>query len=59
MLAAYYSKARNSSNVPVDHTLVRHVGKPKGAKPGTVIYDNHSTVFVTPEEETIGELRGQ
>jgi len=45
--------------VPVDHTLVRHVGKPKGAKPGTVIYDNHSTVFVTPEEETIGELRGQ
>jgi len=57
MLAAYYSKARDSANVPVDYTLVRHVRKPKGAKPGMVVYDHHSTVFVTPEDETIGELR--
>lgn len=34
MLAAFYSKARESSQVPVDYTLIRHVRKPNGAKPG-------------------------
>ncbi len=47
-IAAYYSKGRNSSNVPVDYTKIKHVRKPKGAKPGMVIYDNHNTLFVTP-----------
>ncbi len=47
-LAAYHSKARNSSNVPVDYTLVRHVSKPNGAKPGMVIYTDNKTVYVDP-----------
>ena len=47
-IAAYYSKARFSSNVPVDYTWRKHVRKPKGAKPGMVIYDHHQTVYVTP-----------
>lgn len=47
-LAAYHSKARNSSQVPVDYTLVRNVSKPSGAKPGMVIYVKNKTVFVTP-----------
>lgn len=47
-LAAYHSKARNSSGVPVDSTLVRYVKKPSGARPGMVIYTNQRTVFVTP-----------
>ncbi|MFA5635062.1 MAG: NFACT RNA binding domain-containing protein [Anaerovoracaceae bacterium] len=47
-LAAYYSKARNSSNVAVDYTLVRHVKKPSGAKPGMVIYTDHKTLYVDP-----------
>lgn len=47
-LAAYHSKARNSSQVPVDYTLVRYVSKPSGAKPGMVIYVNNKTVYVTP-----------
>jgi predicted ribosome quality control (RQC) complex YloA/Tae2 family protein len=47
-LAARYSKASASQNVPVDYTKVRHVRKPKGAKPGMVIYTHHHTLFVTP-----------
>ncbi|MCL2189497.1 MAG: NFACT family protein [Defluviitaleaceae bacterium] len=48
-LAAYHSKARESSNVPVDYVARKHVRKPAGAKPGYVIYDYHKTVYVTPE----------
>ena len=47
-LAAYHSKARAGSNVPVDYTLVRYVSKPAGAKPGMVIYVNQRTVYVNP-----------
>ncbi|MBQ3114905.1 MAG: NFACT family protein [Clostridia bacterium] len=49
-IVAYYSKARNSANVPVDYTMVKNVKKPKGAKPGMVIYDNYNTVNVKPEK---------
>ncbi|WP_010269816.1 Rqc2 family fibronectin-binding protein [Paenibacillus senegalensis] len=56
MLAAYYSQARESSQVPVDYTLIRHVRKPNGAKPGFVIYDNQKTLFVTPDEGLIQAL---
>ncbi|NYE05256.1 putative ribosome quality control (RQC) complex YloA/Tae2 family protein [Bacillus niacini] len=56
-LAAYFSKARNSSSVPVDYTKVRYVKKPSGAKPGFVIYDNQQTVYVTPEEELVLKLK--
>ncbi|KYZ77221.1 hypothetical protein AXX12_03555 [Anaerosporomusa subterranea] len=56
MVAAYFSKARQSSSVPVDYTLRRHVKKPNGAKPGFVIYDKQNTLFVTPEEKTVNEL---
>ena len=49
-LAAYHSKARESSNVPVDYTLVKHVSKPAGAKPGMVIYVNNKTVYVDPKK---------
>ncbi|OUM99793.1 MAG: hypothetical protein BAA02_00855 [Paenibacillaceae bacterium ZCTH02-B3] len=56
MLAAYYSRARHSGNVPVDYTLIRHVRKPSGARPGFVIYDRHKTLFVTPDEAVIRDL---
>ncbi len=48
-IAAYHSKARESSNVAVDYTLVKHVSKPNGAKPGMVIFVNNHTVYVDPE----------
>lgn len=56
MLAAYYSQARESSQVPVDSTLIRYVRKPNGAKPGFVIYDKQKTLFVTPDEGMIRSL---
>ncbi|GAA0331353.1 tRNA modification protein RqcH [Bacillus carboniphilus] len=56
-LAAYFSKARSSSSVPVDFTKVRHVKKPSGAKPGFVIYEQQQTVYVTPKEELVMALR--
>lgn len=48
-IAAYFSKAKNSANVPVDYTTVKNVKKPSGAKPGMVIYENYNTVNVKPE----------
>ena len=49
-LAAFYSKAKQSSKVAVDSTKVRFVKKPRGAKPGMVTYDNYTTYYVTPSE---------
>lgn len=48
-LAAYHSRAKESSLVPVDYTLVRHVKKPQGAKPGMVIYENYKTIYIQPD----------
>lgn len=59
MLAAYFSKAKNSSNVPVDYTLVKYVKKPSGAKPGFVIYENQKTIYITPDEKIINNLGTQ
>ncbi|MCD8502475.1 MAG: NFACT family protein [Bacillaceae bacterium] len=56
-IAAYYSKAKLSSSVPVDYTLIRHVKKPSGSKPGYVIYDNQTTVYVTPDESLVRKLK--
>ncbi len=56
-LAAYFSKAKHSSSVPVDYTLIKHVKKPSGSKPGFVIYDNQTTLYVTPDEEVVKKLR--
>lgn len=57
IIAAYYSKAKESSSVPVDYTKVRHVKKPSGAKPGFVIYDHQHTVYVTPDEGKVMEMK--
>ncbi|NEU29430.1 fibronectin/fibrinogen-binding protein [bacterium LRH843] len=56
-VAAFFSKARQSSSVPVDYTKVRHVKKPNGSKPGFVIYDQQTTVYVTPDEDLVLSLR--
>lgn len=50
MLAAYFSKARHSSKVPVDYTKRKNVQKPSGAKPGMVIYENQRTLYVDPPQ---------
>lgn len=47
-IAAKHSKAKYSSNVPVDYCLVQFVKKPNGAKPGMVIFTNNKTLNVQP-----------
>ena len=56
-LAAYHSKGRQSSQVPVDYTLIKNVKKPNGAKPGMVIFTDQKTVYVTPDEAEAEKLR--
>lgn len=55
-LAAYYSKGRQSSSVPIDYTRVKNVKKIPGAKPGFVTYDNQKTIFIDPDEDFIHSL---
>ncbi len=57
MLAAWHSKARESSQVPVDYTLIKHVKKPSGTPPGFVIYEEQKTLYVTPEDSEIRKLK--
>lgn len=49
-LAAWYSKARFSQNVPVDYTQIRYVRKPRKSPPGFVVYTEHRTVFADPRD---------
>lgn len=55
-LAAYFSQARNSSQVPVDCVPKRYVKKPSGAKPGFVIFTNQTTYYTTPVAAEIEAL---
>lgn len=57
VLAAYYSKAKMSENVPVDYTIKKNVKKPSGAKPGMVIYERNKTAYVTPSDEEKAKIK--
>lgn len=56
-IAAYFSKSRLSASVPVDYVEVKKIRKPNGAKPGFVIYEGQQTIFVTPDEELVNQLK--
>jgi len=56
-IAAYYSKGRGGSKVPVDYTRVKYVKKPSGAKPGMVIYTDYKTILAEPDEERVKLLK--
>ena len=58
-LAAYFSKGRNGSNVPVDCVERRYVKKPSGAKPGFVIFTNQKTYYTTPDEQALAPFLQQ
>ncbi|MFW6280594.1 MAG: Rqc2 family fibronectin-binding protein [Halanaerobium sp.] len=55
-VAAYFSKARESKNVPIDYTEVENVNKPKGARPGLVYYENYQTIYIDPDPKLIERL---
>lgn len=52
ILAAFYSKAKNSTKVPVDYTLVKNLKKPNGSKPGMVIYHTNYSLYTEPSYYT-------
>lgn len=56
-LAAFHSKGKLSSNVPIDYTFVKNVKKPSGAKPGMVIYENNKTIYITPRPDIVEILK--
>jgi len=56
VIAAFYSQARESQNVSVDYTPRKNVKKPRGAKPGYVIYEQQRTAVVTPDAKLISSL---
>jgi predicted ribosome quality control (RQC) complex YloA/Tae2 family protein len=57
VVAAFYSAAKSSPKVEVDHTAVKFVKKPPNAKPGMVIYERFKTILAEPDGETVENLR--
>ncbi|MCG9892802.1 MAG: NFACT family protein [Thermosynechococcaceae cyanobacterium MS004] len=53
-LAAYHSRARQSHQVPVVYTQPQHIYKPKGAKPGMVIYKHETILWGNPQSAIAG-----
>jgi len=49
-VAAYHSKAKNNSLVPVVYTERRYVRKPRKAKPGLVTVEREKSVMVAPKK---------
>ncbi len=56
-LAAYFSKARESANVPVDYLPAGKLRKPNGSKPGFVIFEGQQTLYVTPDASLVSKLK--
>ncbi|MBC8697613.1 fibronectin-binding domain-containing protein [Staphylococcus pseudintermedius] len=59
MIAAYFSKAGQSGQIPVDYTTIRNVHKPSGSKSGFVTYDNQKTLYATPDYDMIRRLKAE
>ena len=55
-LAAYYSKGRYSSSVPVNYCPIRNLKRVPGAKPGFVSLTSYKTIYIDPEEAVINDL---
>ncbi|HNL27765.1 MAG TPA: NFACT RNA binding domain-containing protein, partial [bacterium] len=49
-IAAFFSKAKTSSLVPVAYTERKYLRKPKGAKPGMVVLEREEVLMVPPVE---------
>lgn len=57
VIAAYHSKAKDSSLVPVDYTRAKALKKPGGGKTGMVIYHEYWTIIVKPDKELVEKLK--
>lgn len=59
MLAAYYSDARNSTNVEVQYTEIKNIKKIPGQQPGMVRFSTHNSIAITPNYELIKPYLGE
>ncbi|MBQ7873683.1 MAG: NFACT family protein [Oscillospiraceae bacterium] len=50
IIAAYNSKGRESSLVPVDYTEIKNVKKPSGSAPGKAVYEHYKTAYIRPAQ---------
>ena len=57
--AAYFSKARETSKVPVDYTYIKNIKKPPGSPLGFVIFNTHQTMIVEPKKPDNYRVIGQ
>ena len=55
-IAAYYSKGRLSSSVPVNYAQVRTLKKPHSNKPGLVLLSNYKTIYIDPDDTFLTEV---
>lgn len=55
-IAAYFSKGKHSSSVPVNYALVKTLKKPHNAKPGKVILDHYQTIYIDPDDSFLDEI---
>jgi predicted ribosome quality control (RQC) complex YloA/Tae2 family protein len=53
--AAYHSRGAGSDRVPVVYTRPKHVYKPRGAKPGMVVYKQETVIWGRPDR--VGDYR--
>jgi len=56
-IAAYYSKGKNSSSVPVNYTLIKSLKKPNGKKTGQVLLDHYKTIYIDPDDSFLEEIQ--
>ena len=54
-VAAHFSQASGSSNVPVDYIKCRLLKKPSGSRPGFVVFVGQRTLYVTPDENPMSD----
>lgn len=55
-LAAYYSKNRGSEKIEIDYIEKKHVKKPKGGKPGFVVYYTNYSLMIDSDTSQIKQL---
>lgn len=56
LLAAHFSRGHEAEKLGVDYTYRSQVKKPRGSRPGMVIYENYWTVYVNPQDERLAEI---
>ena len=56
MVAAYYSKGRYSSSVPVNYCPIRNLKRIPGAKHGFVSLTSYKTIYIDPEEAVMDSM---